>query len=88
MSSDLNDFNMLNYWKVPQPASCRWGLHTCSLTASRISALLLLTFSVKTAAEELLRISEPLCHVACLTLAFSASPSTPSVNEKLASPCQ
>lgn len=86
MSSDLNDFGMLNYWKVPQPASCRWGLHSCSLTASRISALLLLTFVVKTAAEELLRISEPLCHVARLTLAFSA-PLSPPVNEKLASPC-
>lgn len=77
MSSDLSAFDMLNYWRVPHPASCRWGLHTCSLAASRISALLLLTFVVKMAAEELLRISEPVCHVACLTLAFSAQPLPP-----------
>lgn len=63
------------------------GASTCFLqmrTASRISALSLLTFVVKMAAEELLGISEPVYHVACLTLAFPAPP--PPVNEKLASP--
>lgn len=43
------------------------------INCSCISTLLLLTFVVKIAAEDLLRLTQSVCHVPSLTLAFSSS---------------
>lgn len=58
MSSDLNDFNMLNYRVRPDLTRfLQMGAAHVLINCACISILSLLTFAVKTAAEDLLRLS-------------------------------